>query len=313
MSSSKPDNMNKPVETTSSSSGGDAILPAMTRLSAPPTTTYRPNSRTIHSAVSNIELHSQTKGKNAKTAQLVTPRYWQPPLQPCSQHPVHHHPKGPVPRVPIAPKEAATAATASSAWKAHPQSVYSSSAPSYYPAYGMPWYPWPAAPHQQQQQPYPYSHVAAGMSHIHGGNTRLPPKLPPTSPLQAVSPPSTQRQKPLPLHHHHFTPEATMTAYEPTTTTTYLSSPSPGGSSNSDNLPPLWSTATKATPLATALQSPWSALPASPPLFASTPLYHALGSSHYKPDNDHHHGTPTLPTTTPIKMSSEIATWHIMS
>lgn len=296
MSKSDNNNNNKPLETTS----GEPILPAIPRPSVS-TTTYRPNSRTIHSAVSNIELHSQTKGKNSKTA-MVTPRYWQAPHPPPSAHPGHplHHPKGPVPRVPIAPKETA-ATTSASSWKSHPQSVYSSAAPSYYTAYGMPWYPWPTAP-IHQQQPYPYARAGAGMPHVHGahGNTRLPPKLPPTSPLQAVSPPSTQRQKPLPMHHR--TPEPTTANFE-----NFLNSP------GSDNLPPLWSTATKPTSMQ-ALQSPWSSLQVSPPLFAATtpgaasglPLYHALRSGSHHKDR---HQTPTLPTTTPIKMSSEITQW----
>ena len=201
-------------------------------------------------------------------------------------------------------------------------SAYPTSAP-YYPhhhPYGVAsWYgAWSQAAaaaayygqpmHMQNHHPA-YSHVS------HAAMTRggLAPKLPPTSPLQLISPMRNDGSKTLPTeattpyHEVEDIVKSPMHSLSDVVSTPVIKDKCHGISTpETELLPPLWSTSTKPTPSAYAPHSPWSDRLPSPSLMTNTPA----PNSEWNFASLGFHDTPCLPTTTPVKTSSEIETWH---
>lgn len=220
------------------------------------------------------------------------------------------------------------------AWKPPPPSSSQNAAPypaataAYYAhhhAYGMPWY---GSWSQQAAAAAYYNRAIHATNHPHAGGYPphaphhpamttgvLVPKLPPTSPL-LLSPKRNERKTPpteatTPYHEVEDIVKSPMRALtDGVSTPVFKDKRGITSSPDTDLLPPLWSTCTKPTPATSsyAPQSPWSEDFASPS--------HLVMTSTPAPDADWnfsslgYHDTPCLPTTTPVKTSSEIDAWH---
>lgn len=142
----------------------------------------------------------------------------------------------------------------------------------------------------------------------------LPPKLPPTSPCQLISPMRNEVKSQsisdatTPYHEVDDIVKSPIRSLTDVVSTPEIKERRPVlASPDTGLLPPLWSTCTKPTPATYDARSPWTDPLPSPSLMTNTPAPHTDWSF---ASLGYHHDTPCLPTRTPVKTSVEMESWH---
>ena len=207
-------------------------------------------------------------------------------------------------------KKDPTAPDSSGSWNQSQSNVYPQQ--GYYAhAYGQ-WYgAWnqASAAYYGGRPPYPYP--TQGFPHTSGvPSVGLEHNLPPASPFQLVSPKSDDKSR----SSSKSVPDASTPYHEleamvksPIRSFHIAQTPMVGDGMNlgmySPTLPPTWSTGTKDTPAFCATQSPWLGALPSPSIMTTSPAV----------QNKDTKEPPSLPLTTPVKMTTKFRTWQTKS